>query len=83
MDEIFFGSSWEGSRVMTMTSTTMTTKVTTMITTTKKTLAELNSKMQYFAAMHECSTLVYIINKQTLLELNYPSWNDQAVNNFF
>ena len=46
-------------------------------------LAELDSKMQYFAAMHECSTLVYIINKQTLLELNYPSWNDQAVNNFF
>ena len=67
-----------------VTTKAMTTKVTTMITTTIKRLAELNSKMQYFAAMHDCSTLVYnIINKQPLLQLNYPSWNDQAVNNFF
>ena len=42
MAEIFFGSYWEGSRVMTMitvTTTTMTTRVTTIITTTTKTLA--------------------------------------------
>ena len=44
MAEIFFESSWEGSRVMTMikvTTTTMTTRVTTMITTTTKTLASI------------------------------------------
>ena len=40
-----------------VTTTTMTTRVTTMITTTTKTLAELFSKMQYFAAMHDCSCL--------------------------
>ena len=36
--------------------TTITTRVTTIITTTR-TLAELDSKMQYFAAMHDCSCL--------------------------
>ena len=38
MAEIFFGSFFEGSRVMTMitvTTITMRTRVTTMITTTK------------------------------------------------
>ena len=42
MAEFFFGSSQEGSRVMSMikvTTTTITTRVTTMITTTTKTLA--------------------------------------------
>ncbi len=51
MAEIFLGvpGNWEGSRVMTMitvTRTTMSTRVTAMITTTTKTLAELDSKMQ-------------------------------------
>ena len=35
----------------------MTTRVTTMITTTKKTLNEFDSKMQYFVALHVCSCL--------------------------
>ncbi len=38
-------------------TTTMTIIVTTIITTTTETLAELDSKMQYFAAMHNCSRL--------------------------
>ena len=42
-----------------VTTTTMTTRVTTMITTTTKTLAELDSKMQYFAALHDCSCLLF------------------------
>ena len=42
-----------------VTTTTMTTRATTMITTTNK-LAELDSKMQYFAAMHDCSCLIKI-----------------------
>ena len=37
-----------------VTTTIMTTSVTTMITTTTKTLV---SKIQYFAAMHDCSCL--------------------------
>ena len=44
--------------MMTMINvTTITTRVTTMITTTTRTLAELDCKMQYFAAMHDCSCL--------------------------
>ena len=66
MAEIVFGSSWEASRQITMikvTTTTMATKVTTMITTTTKILAELDCKMQYFAAMHDCSCLfIYFLN---------------------
>ena len=38
-------------------TTTITTRVTTMITTTTRTVAELDSKMQYFAAMRDCSCL--------------------------
>ena len=41
MAEIFLGSSWEGSRMMTMitvSTITMTTRVTTMMTTTAKIL---------------------------------------------
>ena len=37
-----------------MITTTMTTRVTRMKTTTKLTLADLDCKMQYFAAMHDC-----------------------------
>ena len=39
-----------------VTTATMTTRVTTMIRTTTKTIAELDSKVQYFAAMHACFT---------------------------
>ena len=41
-------------------TTTITTRVTTMITTTTRTVAELDSKMQYFAAMHDCSCLFFL-----------------------
>ena len=43
------------------TTTAMTTGVTTMITTTTKTLAELDSKIQYFATMHDCSCLLMLV----------------------
>ena len=49
-----------------------TTRVTTMITTTMKTIAELDSKMQYFAAMHDCSCLFILMRllpKATLVKL--------------
>ena len=51
--------------------TTITTRVTTMITTTTRTLAELDSKMQYFAAMHDCSCLLK--NKQLRIHRVYSS----------
>ena len=38
-------------------TTTMTTRVTIIIIT--KTLAKLDSKMQYFPAMHNCSCLFF------------------------
>ena len=54
-----------GKVPMIKATTTMTARVTAIITTTTKTLSELDSKMQDFAAMNDCSCLLKIYKGTT------------------